>query len=126
MISNGKHDTGILILRLAVGCFMLTHGVPKLMSLFGDGPIQFADPIGVGVMASMILAVFAEFLCSIFIIVGFKTRLAAIPLAATMFVAGFIVHSADAWNVKERAFIYLAIYVSLIITGGGKFSVSKK
>lgn len=126
MVSNGKHDTGILILRLTVGCFMLTHGVPKLMSLFGEGPIQFADPIGIGVTASMVLAVFAEFLCSIFIIVGFKTRLAAIPLAATMFVAGFIVHSADTWGVKERAFIYLAIYVSLIVTGGGKFSVSRK
>jgi putative oxidoreductase len=114
-----------LILRLASGGFMLTHGFPKLMKFFAEGEIQFADPIGIGVTASLALAVFSEFFCSIAIIVGLKTRLAAIPLAVTMFVAAVLVHGSDPWAVKEKAILYLAMYIAIIISGGGNFSLDK-
>ena len=85
-------------------------------------PIQFPDPIGVGATASLALAVFAEFLCSIFLIVGFKVRLVAIPPAVTMFMAAFIVHGADPLGKKEKALLYLISYIVLILCGGGKYS----
>jgi putative oxidoreductase len=119
-------NLGLLLLRIAAGGMMLTHGFPKLMQFFGAGPIQFADPIGIGVAASLVLAVFAEFLCSILIIIGYKTKFAAIFLAMTMFVAGFVFHAADAFGVKEKAFLYLAIFICLIFTGAGKFSIDRK
>jgi putative oxidoreductase len=87
----------LLFLRLIVGGFMLTHGIGKWMMLIGDGPIRFADPIGIGVTASLALNVFAEVFCSLFLIFGVAVRLAALPLLITMLVAAFIVHGQDVW-----------------------------
>lgn len=114
---------GLLILRVVVGVFMMTHGFGKLQMLVGPGEIQFADPIGIGLELSLFLAVFAEFFCSILLILGLGTRLAAFPLWFTMFVAGVIVHSADPFGVKEMAFLYGTIYTVILFTGPGKFSL---
>lgn len=116
-------DIGILILRLSAGGLMLVHGLPKLMKFFADGPIQFADPLGVGVTFSLILAIFSEVVCAIFILLGLKTKLASIPLAITMFVAAFMVHANDPWKVKEKAVFYMLVYIALFFTGSGKYSV---
>nr|WP_146526289.1 DoxX family protein [Novipirellula artificiosorum] len=83
------------------------------------------DPIGIGSQLSLILAIGAEFGCSLLIIVGFATRLSAIPLAFTMIVALFIVHGGDPWQKKELAACYLAVYATLMLTGAGRFSVDQ-
>jgi putative oxidoreductase len=116
-------DIGILLLRLGVGGLMLTHGIPKLLRLFGSEPIQFADPIGIGVEASLALTVFAEVICSVLIIVGLATKLASIPLLVTMFVAFFVIHADDPFQRKELALFFLIVYVVLLFTGSGKYSL---
>lgn len=113
----------LLILRLSVGTLMLTHGIGKFLMFFSDSPIIFADPIGLGFTASLILAVFAELFCSLLIIMGLGTRLAAIPLLITMWVAAFIVHAADPLMIKELALLYSFIYVVMVIAGPGKYSL---
>ena len=45
----------LLILRVTVGFFMLSHGMGKFYKLIGDAPIQFADPLGIGASASLTL-----------------------------------------------------------------------
>lgn len=116
-------DCVLLIVRIAVAAFMLTHGYPKLMKLLAGGEIQFADPFGLGMYFSLVLAVFAEFFCSILIGIGLGTRLATIPLIITMLVAAFIAHSSDPFGRKELALLYLVVFVFLLFTGSGKFSV---
>ncbi len=118
-----KTDIAILLLRLGVGGLMLTHGIPKLIHLFGSDPIQFGDPIGIGVEASLTLAVFSEVICSVLIIIGLGTRLASIPLIITMVVAFFIVHAADPLQQKELALFFMIVYVVLLLTGSGKYSL---
>lgn len=113
----------LLILRVTIGGMMLTHGLGKLTMLFGNDPIQFADPMGVGLTASLALAVFAEVFCSLFLILGVATRFSAISLSITMFIAAFIVHANDDFAVKEMALLYLLIYVVLAIVGAGKYSI---
>lgn len=113
----------LLFLRIVVGVFMLTHGYGKFLMMTGDGPIQFADPLGMGVTASLILAVFAEFFCSIFLIFGVATRLSAIPLLITMLVAALIVHAPDAFTRKELPLLYAATYLVIALAGPGKYSV---
>jgi len=119
-----------LVLRIAVGIFMLTHGYGKLQMLLAGGPIQFLDPIGLGPTLSLILVVFAEFLCSIFLIFGFATRFSAITLLITMLVAGFIFHGSHPFSAKELAFLYAVVYLVIAVTGAGKYSldslISKK
>ncbi|MDB5191774.1 MAG: DoxX family protein [Segetibacter sp.] len=101
---------------------MLSHGLPKL-SKFMAGNIQFADPIGLGAGVSLGLAVFAEAICSMLIIVGLGTRFAVIPLIITMMVATFISHAADPFAKKELAVLYILIYITLAVTGPGAFSI---
>lgn len=116
-------DLSLLILRIAGGALMLTHGVGKMEALFGSEPIQFPDPIGLGATTSLALAVFAEVLCAVFLIIGFATRFSALPLLITMFVAVFIIHIADPFAKQELPLIYGSIYLVLLIAGAGKFSI---
>lgn len=113
----------ILLVRITVAVFMLTHGWPKLQKLLAGGEIKFGDPIGIGMAPSLALAVFAEFLCSILVGIGFATRLATIPLIITMAVAAFISHGADPFGRKELALLYLLIYIFLLVAGSGKYSI---
>ncbi len=119
-------DIGKLLLRLGLGAFMLTHGWPKLMKLFAGGEIQFGDPIGLGPTLSLILTVFAEVICSILLIVGYKTKWAAIPLAFTMLVAAIIVHGDDPFGRQEKAWLYAVGYIVIALIGAGKYSLDDK
>ncbi len=116
-------DLALLIARVGISASMLTHGLPKLMMLFGEGPIQFPGVMGMGAELSLVLAVFAEVLCSILIIVGLGTRLASIPLIVTMVIAVFMIHAADPYAVKEMGLLYLLAYVVFFLLGSGKYSV---
>lgn len=118
-----KIDVALLIARLGVGGLMLFHGIPKLMQLFAEGEIQFGDPIGLGEEVSFMLAVFAEFFCSILIFFGVATRLAVIPPIITMLVAVFVVHAEDGFNYQELGLHYLLMYLVLLIAGSGKYSL---
>jgi len=114
---------GLLVLRVGSGGMIVAgHGYAKL-SHFAEMAGKFPDPLGIGHEASMALATFAEFFCAIAIVLGLATRLAAIPLVINMSVAGLIVHAADPWKRKELAFAYLVFFVTLLFTGGGKFSL---
>ncbi|MGK7390483.1 MAG: DoxX family protein [Candidatus Cyclobacteriaceae bacterium M2_1C_046] len=116
---------GLLILRIAFGALLLTHGFPKLMKLL-EGNMQFGDPLGLGSGVSLVLAVFAEFLCSILVIFGVFTRLATIPIIITMSTAAFIVHADDPFSTKEKALLFLFGFLCLLFTGSGKYSVDNK
>ncbi len=119
-------DTGKLILRIGMGLLMLTHGYPKLIKLISGGEITFADPFGAGVMTSLILAIFAEIICSVLIIVGYKTRLACIPLIITMLVAVFIIHSDDPFKRKELAILYIVAFTAIMLLGPGRYSLDSR
>lgn len=115
-------DWGLLILRIAAGGAMLTHGWAKL-SHFAEKAPEFMNFLGIGSTTSLALVVFAEFFCSILLIVGLFTRWATIPLIITMKVAIFMVHWQDGFGKSELAFLYLAIYALLFFTGAGKYSI---
>lgn len=117
------HDLGLLLVRLLTGGMMLTHGIPKIGRLLGDGPVRFADPFGLGPEISLSIAIFAEVICSALIILGFKTRWATIPLMITMLVAAFYAHWNDPFGKKELPLLYFAAFLGLLLSGGGKFSL---
>lgn len=114
---------GLLLLRIVAGGMMLVgHGWTKLAG-FADIAPKFPDPLGLGSTTfSLALAVFAECFCAAAVMVGFATRLAAIPLVITMLVAAFIVHADDPWVERELALLYIAPFLTLVFTGAGKFS----
>lgn len=116
-------DFVLLAVRIFIGFAMISHGFPKLMKLTGDEEIQFFNFLGLNAEFSMGLAVFAEFVCSIFIILGLFTRWAVFFLIITMAVAGLIVHGTDPFSDKEMSLLYLANYLMLFAFGPGKYSI---
>ncbi len=122
-ITTRGTDLGLLVLRVMSGSMMLfAHGWGKIVS-YPEKVSSWANPIGLGSEVTLTLAVFAEFFCSLAIIFGVGTRLAAIPLLCTMLVAALIVHADDPWQKQEFALLYATIFLGLIFTGAGRFSV---
>jgi putative oxidoreductase len=131
---------GLLILRLGIGGYLITHGWGKLQMLIAGGAEKFGDPIGLGSTLSLALVTTSEFLCALLVIIGLATRLAAVPVVISMSVAAFVIHAGDPWTMgaaasaffggasktwfsKEPALLYLIPFLSLVFTGGGKFSL---
>lgn len=118
-------DFSILLLRLTFGGAMLVHGLAKWTKLFSGDEIHFADPIGIGETESLMLAVFAEVVCAILLMVGWMTRFALIPLLVTMMVAYFAVHWNDDFSSQEKSLLYGVVYLVLFILGPGNYSLDR-
>ncbi|MEO9484767.1 MAG: DoxX family protein [Ekhidna sp.] len=114
-----------LLIRVAFGGMMLTHGWGKFNRLL-SGNLSFSDPIDIGEAPTLILAVLAEFFSPILIIIGLKTRLATILPAITMVVAAFVVHADDPWRKQEFPLLYFVGFLSIYLMGGGKYSLDFK
>jgi putative oxidoreductase len=124
-VNDTSNSTGIalLIARAGIAALMLTHGIPKLLMLLAGAPVQFPPVMGMSAELSLGLTVFAEVVCSVFILAGFATRLATVPLISTMAIAVFFIHAADPFAKQEPALYYLLIYTVLLIAGSGKYSI---
>lgn len=118
-------NLALALLRISTGSMILTHGWAKI-SHFSTNLGRFSDPLGLGPATSFQLAVFAEFFCAIFLILGFMTRISLIPLIIMMIVAAFVVHGDDPFNVKEKALLFLVIFITLFLLGPGKYSVDSQ
>jgi len=121
--SSVPKDIILLAVRVFVGFAMLSHGFPKLQMLLEGGKIEFFDFIGLGPTVTLVLAVIAEFVCSILLILGLFTRISLGFLIFTMAIAAFVVHGADPFEKKEMSLIYLSVYLLLMVFGAGKVSV---
>jgi putative oxidoreductase len=124
-------DLGLLAIRLILGVVFLYHGSQKLFGAFGGpGLTGFSGYLAsLGVPApgvNAVLAASAEFFGGAFLLVGLFTRLAAIPLAATMTVAILSVHS-KGFNASTGGMEYpltlLVVAIGLALTGAGGLSL---
>ena len=120
--SAGAFSAAMLILRLGVGILMMMHGYDKLIH-FGELQHKFMNFLGIGSTMSLALVVFAEFFCSLFLILGLFTRLAAIPLIIATCVMVFKAHNGDVFGDGETAALYLTAYLVLLFVGPGRVSV---
>ena len=137
---NTTTSIGLLILRIGVGGFMLTHGWGKLQMLLAGDFDKFGDPIGLGNTLSLVLVVAAEFLGALLVALGAATRFAAATVVIAMAVAALVAHGSDPWTMgegyrlfmsgeskswasKEPALLYLIPFLALVFTGAGRFSI---
>lgn len=117
-------DVGDLALRLVAGLSMAYHGLQKLPppQQMIDGLTQMGIPFPT---VSSWLAMFAELGGGALLALGFLTRPAAFLIAFTMFIAAFVAHRNDPYQVKELAFLYLAISFMYTLRGAGRLSVDR-
>ncbi len=120
--SAGAFNIAMLLLRLTAGILMMHHGYDKLIH-FSEYKNSFMNFIGIGSTASLALVVFAEFFCSLFLVLGLFTRLATIPLIINMCVILLKVNEGNVFDKYEEVPLYLAAFLVLLILGPGRVSV---
>jgi putative oxidoreductase len=120
--SAGAFNAAMLLLRLGLGILMMHTGYNKLTH-FSEYQDKFMNFLGMGSTMSLALVVFAEFFCSMFLILGLFTRFAAIPLIITMCVALFKAHNAEFFGDGQVAALFLTGYLVLLFVGPGRVSV---
>ena len=121
--SVAAFNFSMLLLRVVFGLLMIIkHGYDKMMK-FSTLQNEFYSFFGIGSKASLVLAIFAEVLCALFIVLGLFTRLAAIPLIITMLVAVFGFNGGKPLIESEVALLYLGAFTTLLFCGPGKISI---
>jgi len=122
---------GLLLLRLSLGILMLFHGVAKIER--GVGGIQklLERHELPGILAYAVFI--GEIVAPLMLLLGYRTRIAAILFAVTMVVAAWLGHPDEILALGkngEWALELIALYffgaLALLFTGAGKFAVSTK
>lgn len=131
-------DVAALLLRVVAGLIFLPHGWSKIAGEGGAGAFAASMNATYGIpLVFGHLAAWAEVVGAVLLIAGLFTRVDALLLAATMFVATFVVSLPDALfevpagAIKlfvalrgiETPLAMLAICLTLVLTGGGRFSL---
>lgn len=111
----------ILALRVFFGILFFTHGLDKMMN-FNELSYTYPSVFGFGSYMTLMLSIFCEFACSIFLIAGLLVRITVIPMIAAMAVAFFDVHD-GMFPDGELSLIYMVLFVILYVTGPGRYSV---
>lgn len=120
--SETSFNIAVLILRVTFGSLLLiNHGIDKLRH-FAERQNSFPDPLHLGHMPSLMLALFAEVFCSVFLILGLFTRIMAIPVVITFAVIVFMVNKSYSGN-GELGVLFLAGFFSILLMGPGKYSI---
>lgn len=131
-------DAAALLLRVVAGLIFLPHGWSKIAAEGGAAGFaaSMAETYGIPRILGLVAA-YAEVVGALLLIVGLLTRLDALLLAGTMFVAAFVVQLPDAmFDVPPgsiRGFVAIrgietplamfAICCALGLTGGGRASL---
>ena len=131
-------DWTLTFLRVVVGSVMFAHGAQKMLGWFG-GP-GYAATMGMfgqmGIPAPLaLLVICTEFFGSLFLILGFLGRIAALGIAIEMIVAVALVHlrfgffmnwtGMQAGEGFEYHILLVALTVPVIVRGAGAWSVDR-
>jgi putative oxidoreductase len=129
-------DLGLLLIRLIIGLLMAFIGYQKLIHFNEMAVDEFwaknVSFIGMKGTVPLALTVFAEFFCSVFIILGLFSRFSLFVLAFCMayiflvIFPGSILENGEHGYKFNDAFVYFTIYVGLLFTGVGKYSLDQK
>lgn len=122
-----------LFLRLFVGVMFLQFGIRQLVN-YEALQETFPSVWGISPETSLIIMISVELICSLFIMVGFLTRLSTIPPIIVMIAAEYyILHDLLPANISPAAIgdtdpgylpiMFIGIYLFLLLAGPGKISL---
>jgi len=125
-----SHHIGLLLLRLTSGFLLLLHGIAKIPKGVSGIQNTLIDAGWPGFIAYGVYI--GEIIAPILIIIGWRTRIAAILYAINMLFAIFLVHSDDLFKLTkhggwaiELLGLYLVAAIVLFFTGPGKYALSR-
>lgn len=121
-------DLGLLIMRVGIGLIFIVHGYPKMMG----GSTQWLwlgnqmALIGIQVYPVFwgFLAACSEFFGGILLVLGLGTRPVVFLLVCVMFVATMMHYmQGDPFGTYAHPLALLVVFVGLLFTGSGKYSI---
>ena len=133
------NNGGTTILRLLLGVIFFAHGAQKMLGWFGDygftGTMGFFTNVMHIPALFAFLAIAAEFVGGLGLVLGFLTRIAALGIFSNMIVAIAMVHHQFGffmnWTGTQKGegyeyhLLVLAVTVFLMIAGAGAYSVDR-
>ena len=126
-------NLGHLFLRVSAGLMIFyIHGVHKLegwIAYLQHGTPSTLESEVAGMhmpapLASAVAATLVQFICSLFIVAGWFTRINAVLLVCAL--CGAILQNLLAGRDPQLAILYTLVVVTLILIGGGKYSVDAR
>ncbi|MCO5949353.1 DoxX family protein [Mucilaginibacter flavidus] len=122
-----NNDVALLFIRIwFCTSIFVKHGIEKF-TRFPQMVTHFPDPIHVGPTIGLSFALVADAICTLFIIFGLGTRVAALFMMINLLIVFILLHQFS--FIKEHAelvYTYLGLSVFIIIAGPGKFSLDNK
>ena len=121
-------DFGILLLRLFVGSRLLYGVLDNVFSW--ERMKEFADFLGANAFPypvfSAVISVYVQFIGAILILIGYRLRIATVPLIINFMVAltAFHLRVNDTIEVMTPALAMLFGCLTLLFTGAGKISLA--
>ena len=111
----------LLFLRLFFGALFFMHGLDKLTN-FNALSETYPSVMGLGSYTTLMITIFCEFACSMFLMVGLVTRIILIPMIIAMAVAFFDIHDGMMPD-GELSLIYFIVFLGVFLIGPGRYSV---
>jgi putative oxidoreductase len=125
-----NQDLGKLLLRITCGGILLFHGFHKVFVEIDHVKVIVKNA---GLPEALAYGnIIGEFLAPIFVLVGFKTRIAALIIAFNMLMTVLVGHPDIMFSINdyggwmiETNMLYLMTAVALFFLGSGKYSLSR-
>lgn len=121
--SNSLYHIVLLWFRVLLSVEMIyAHGLKKIGIGVAEAE-QVPNPLHFPEAINNALAVSANILFPILVILGFFTRLAVLPILALTLTGYFVLHFHDAPLVKDAPFMYSLSYLLILFLGAGRYSL---
>src|SRR5580704_1794463 len=138
-IVGTTNDWTLTLLRLVMGVIFFAHGAQKALGWFGgygfSGTMGFFTNMMHIPAPLAFLAICAEFLGGIGLLVGLLGRVAAFGITCNMLVAVLLVHSKVGffmnWTGQQKGegfeyhLLAIAVAIVLMVKGSGAFSIDR-
>ncbi|WP_185673623.1 DoxX family protein, partial [Elizabethkingia meningoseptica] len=112
----------LLIFRILLSVeLIVAHGLKKIGVGVSEAE-QVPNPLHLPEAFNSLFADAANLVFPVFVIFGFFTRIAVLPILAVTLTGYFILHWNDALLVKDTPFMYSLCYLFLLFMGSGKYS----
>lgn len=122
-MQSRRCDAAILFLRIFMGGVILLHIIGKLQD-YDNLLLSYHRILGLDAATSFAIVTLLEGLFAAMVVLGVATRLASVMLliVAVMSMAEALLLPQPDMGAAKQNFLYMGVYITLIISGGGAFS----